>query len=164
MSRPPSRWPISSVQWETDFGISTSHTLHGVHRKVLDAIVRCRTGGHWAVIWISASAAAIRPFIQLMPQSALPQVSGQRARKMARGALAELLPVPYFHVVFTLPHELSALSSRTSDCSTTCSTAPAQRRCSNWLATPKHLEPISDSLACSIPGDRNSSIILTSTT
>jgi hypothetical protein len=29
-----------------------------VHRKVLDAIVRCRTG-HWAVIGISASAVAI---------------------------------------------------------------------------------------------------------
>jgi hypothetical protein len=29
---------------------------------------------------------------------------------MARGTSAELLPVPYFHVVFTLPHELSVLA------------------------------------------------------
>ena len=29
---------------------------------------------------------------------------------MARRAAGELLPVPYFHVVFTLPHELSPLA------------------------------------------------------
>ena len=57
------------------------------HRKVLDAIVRCRTaalGGHLR------SVRPLRPsghLIQLMPQSALPQVPGERARKMAGRAL-----------------------------------------------------------------------------
>jgi len=75
------------------FWISTSHTLHGY-------IARCSMPSsgaaprHWAVIWISASAAAIRPSHSLMPQSALPQVSGQRARKMARGALGRTIARP----------------------------------------------------------------------
>lgn len=46
-----------------------------------------------------------------MPKSALQQVPGERARaKWLQARSAELLPVPYFHVVFTLPHELSALA------------------------------------------------------
>ena len=44
-----------------------------------------------------------------MPQPALSQVPGERARKWLAARSAELLPVPYFHVVFTLPHSLSAL-------------------------------------------------------
>jgi len=44
-----------------------------------------------------------------MPQPALPEVPGERARKMAGCALGRTAAVPYFHDVFTLPHELSAL-------------------------------------------------------
>ena len=36
-----------------------------------------------------------------------------RATSGSRTRSQELLPVPYFHVVFTLPHELSALACRT---------------------------------------------------
>jgi len=56
------------------------------HRKVLDAIVRCRT----AALASSRSVRLLRPsghLVQLMPQSALPEVPGERARKMAGGAL-----------------------------------------------------------------------------
>ena len=41
--------------------------------------------------------------LQFLPQPALPEVSEPGARRMARRPAAELLPVPYFHVVFTLP-------------------------------------------------------------
>ncbi len=45
--------------------------------------------------------------IQFLPQPALPQVPGDgRAAWLAKRD-SELLPVPYFHVVFTLPHELA---------------------------------------------------------
>src|ERR1035441_3948522 len=56
------------------------------------------------------------------------------------------------------------LHCRTSDSSTICSSAPAQLRCSNWLAIPSTWEPTSDSSACSIPGDRTSKFIHTYTT
>jgi hypothetical protein len=64
---------------------------------------------HWAVIWISASTAAIRPSRSTPAAICTAQSArGTRAKWLAARS-AELLPVPYFHVVSTLPHELSTL-------------------------------------------------------
>src|ERR1700682_1980695 len=79
------------------------------HRKVLDAIVRCRTAalgghrdqcvrcGHQAIAFNSCR------------NRHCPKCQGNARAKWLAARSAELLPVPYFHVVFTLPHELSAL-------------------------------------------------------
>jgi hypothetical protein len=65
---------------------------------------------HWAAISISASAAAITPSRSTPAATGTaPSARGTRAKWLAARS-AELLPVPYFHVVFTLPHELSALA------------------------------------------------------
>ena len=51
----------------------------------------------------------MRPYadrVQLLPQPALPEVPGRGVTPMARRPRSELLPVPYFHVVYTLPSEL----------------------------------------------------------
>jgi hypothetical protein len=37
-----------------------------------------------------------------LPQPALPQVPGRRRKEWLAEREAELLPVPYYHVVFTL--------------------------------------------------------------
>ncbi len=80
------------------------------HRKVLDAIVRCRTAalgghldkcvrcGHQAVSYNSCR------------NRHCPKCQGNARAKWLAARSAELLPVPYFHIVFTLPHELSALA------------------------------------------------------
>jgi hypothetical protein len=80
-----------------------------VHRKVLDAIARCRTAalgghldkctrcGHRAVSYNSCRSRHC------------PKCQGNARAKWLAARSAELLPVPYFQVVFTLPHELSAL-------------------------------------------------------
>jgi hypothetical protein len=71
--------------------------------KVMAAIERCRTaalGGH--VARCEDCAHTVIAYNKL-PQPALPQVPGRRRQAMARRTRAELLPVPYFHVVFTLP-------------------------------------------------------------
>ncbi len=79
------------------------------HRKVLDAIARCRTR-LWAVIAISAVAAVIRPSLTTPAATGTaPSARETHAPSGWTARCAELLPVPYFHVVFTLPHELSAL-------------------------------------------------------
>jgi hypothetical protein len=79
------------------------------HRKVLDAIVRCRTAalgghrdkcarcGHQAISYNSCR------------NRHCPKCQGNARAKWLQARSQELLPVPYFHVVFTLPHELSAL-------------------------------------------------------
>jgi hypothetical protein len=52
--------------------------------------------------------------LQLLPQSALSEVPGRGGKAMAgrwlSGREAELLPVPYYHVVFTLPAPISDIA------------------------------------------------------
>ena len=51
----------------------------------------------------------MRPYadrLQFLPQSALPEVPGCGLAPMAYRPRSELLPVPYFHVVYTLPGKL----------------------------------------------------------
>ena len=80
-----------------------------VHCKVLDAIVRCRTaalGGHRDKCvrcgHLTASYNSCR-------NRHCPKCQGNVRAKWLAARSAELLPVPYFHIVFTLPHELCAL-------------------------------------------------------
>jgi hypothetical protein len=80
-----------------------------LHRKVLDAILRCRTAalggrldkclncGHQAISYNSCR------------DRNCPKCQGNARAKWLAARSAELLPVPYFHIVFTLPHELSSL-------------------------------------------------------
>jgi predicted Zn-ribbon and HTH transcriptional regulator len=88
------------------------HGLHLAwsHRKALDAIARCRTaalGGHrdqcagCGYQAISYNSCRNRH---------CPKCQGNARAKWLAARSAELLPAPYFHVVFTLPHELSALA------------------------------------------------------
>jgi len=79
------------------------------HRKVLDAIVRCRTaalGGHLDQC-VRCGHQAIS--FNSCRNRHCPKCQGNARAKWLAARSAELLPVPYFHVVFTLPHELSAL-------------------------------------------------------
>ncbi len=80
-----------------------------VHRKVLDAIVRCRTaalGGHLDQC-VRCGHQAIS--FNSCRSRHCPKCQGNARAKWLAARSAELLPVPYFHIVFTLPHELSAL-------------------------------------------------------
>jgi hypothetical protein len=79
------------------------------HRKVLDAIARCRTaalGGHRDQC-VRCGHQAIS--FNSCRNRHCPKCQGNARAKWLAARSAELLPVPYFHVVFTLPHELSAL-------------------------------------------------------
>jgi hypothetical protein len=79
--------------------------LAWLHRKVLDAIVRCRTAalgghldkcvrcGHQAISYNSCRSRHC------------PKCQGNARAKWLAARSADLLPVPYFHIVFTLPHE-----------------------------------------------------------
>ena len=79
------------------------------HRKVLDAIVRCRTaalGGHRDQC---ANCGHQAISFNSCPNRHCPKCQGNARSKWLAARSAELLPVPYFHIVFTLPHQLSAL-------------------------------------------------------
>jgi hypothetical protein len=67
----------------------------------MSAIELCRTAGPG-----SPAAAHLRPdpsSLQFLAQSALPEAPGADDAEWLTARQAELLPVPYFHVVFTLP-------------------------------------------------------------
>jgi Putative transposase/Transposase zinc-binding domain len=109
MSRPTLE--VADIVRAADNRFWEEHKSHfaWVHRKVLDAIARCRTAalgghldkctrcGHRAVSYNSCRSRHC------------PKCQGNARAKWLAARSAELLPVPYFHVVFTLPHELSAL-------------------------------------------------------
>ena len=79
------------------------------HRKVMDAIVRCRTaalGGHRDQC-LSCGHQAIS--YNSCRNRHCPKCQGNARARWLAARSAELLPVSYFHVVFTLPHELSSL-------------------------------------------------------
>ena len=52
----------------------------------------------------------MRHLLQLVSQSQLPEVSGCGPRQWLAEREAELLPVEYFHVVFTLPQQIASLA------------------------------------------------------
>ena len=84
--------------------------LAWMHRKVLDAIVRCRTaalGGHRDKC-VRCGHQAIS--LNSCRSRHCPKCQGNARAKWLDARSAELLPVPYFHIVFTLPDLLSALA------------------------------------------------------
>lgn len=83
------------------------HRLPPHHWRVLRAITACRTpelGGHW----YQCSKCAKRQFV---PHSCrnrhCPTCQGANGYAWMQAQADALLPVPYFHIVFTLPHALN---------------------------------------------------------
>ena len=76
--------------------------------KVMSAIERCRTaalGGHVARCENDACGHTIVAYNSCRDRHC-PRCQGAASRKWLEAREAELLPVPYFHVVYTLPAEL----------------------------------------------------------
>ncbi len=86
-----------------------THSSTGAQRRVLQAIAHCRTaalGGH---VEQCDACGHRRIAYNSCRNRHCPKCQGkERARWMA-AEQAMLLPVPYFHIVFTLPHALNAL-------------------------------------------------------
>jgi predicted Zn-ribbon and HTH transcriptional regulator len=85
------------------------HGLPGSHLKVLRAIEACRTaalGGHRQRC---ASCGFERYAYNSCRNRHCPKCQALAKAQWLEARQAELLPVPYFHNVFTLPHELNPL-------------------------------------------------------
>lgn len=87
-----------------------SHRTTSAQRRALRAIAACRTSalggqrqqcancGHEHIQWHSCRSRCC------------PRCQGAASASWVDARRAELLPVPYFHVVFTVPHELNAIA------------------------------------------------------
>lgn len=85
------------------------HPLPVSHLKVMQAVERCRTaalGGHLAQC---DSCGYERPAYNSCRNRHCPKCQSLAKVKWLDKQKSELLPVGYFHLVFTLPHELNAL-------------------------------------------------------
>ena len=90
-------------------GITAGHLSLG-QLKVMSAIEQCRSAA-WAAMSLRCSACAqAADRLQLVPQPALPEVPGSAAQRWLEARQADLLPVAYYHVVFTLPAPISAIA------------------------------------------------------
>ena len=100
--------------------------------KVMTAIERCRTaalGGHVAALRERDVRRTTRIAYNSCRNRHCPKCQAAASRQWLADREAELLPVPYFHVVFTLPAAIGATSpSRTSASSTTSCSGPPPRR------------------------------------
>lgn len=86
-----------------------SHSLPASQLKIMNAIKRCRTpalGGH---LEQCDRCGFERPAYNSCRNRHCPKCQGLDKARWLETRQAEVLPVGYFHVVFTLPHELNAL-------------------------------------------------------
>lgn len=84
--------------------------LGRVERRTMSAIELCRTaelGGH---VEGCRSCGAIRIAYNSCRNRHCPKCQGRACREWLTARQNELLPVPYFHVVFTLPAEIAAIA------------------------------------------------------
>ncbi len=81
-----------------------------VERRVMSAVELCRTaelGGH---VEGCRSCGAMRVAYNSCRNRHCPKCQGAIARDWLEERAGDLLPVPYFHVVFTLPAEIAAIT------------------------------------------------------
>ena len=87
-----------------------SGRLDAARLKVMAAIEACRTavlGGH---MYCCDGCGREHPLYNSCRNRHCPSCQGLAARRWSEARAADILPVPYFHVVFTLPSEIAAIA------------------------------------------------------
>lgn len=103
------RWEVADVFRRYGQAFRHSHPLPVSQLKIMRAIESCRTpvlGGH---LEQCDRCGFQRPAYNSCRDRHCPKCQGLAKARWLAARQAELLPVGYFHVVFTLPHELNAL-------------------------------------------------------
>jgi hypothetical protein len=98
--------------------------------QVMSAIEQCRSaalGGH---VERCEDCGHSRIAYNSCRNRHCPKCQGAAAQDWLAAREADLLPVGYFHVVFTLPAEISPIAYQNRLSSTTCCSARRQKRCS----------------------------------
>ena len=83
--------------------------------------------------------ATLQARLELVSQSPLPRCQFQASRRWLEQRQRELLPVPYFHVVFTIPDLLNPFALADPRLFTRSCSVPSVRRCSVIGRDPRHL-------------------------
>ena len=87
-----------------------AHRLCAVQHRALRAIERCRTAALGGELRACDACGAQRYVYHSCRNRHCPKCQTLAKERWLTARRAELLPVPYYHLVFTLPHELNALA------------------------------------------------------
>ena len=106
------RPPIEVADIVREYGAEyrQTHHLDALHQGVLNAIQNCRTqilGGH---IDQCDGCGHQEISYNSCRNRHCPKCQGMDNIRWVQEREAELLPIQYFHIIFTLPHELNALA------------------------------------------------------
>jgi hypothetical protein len=113
--------------------------LGRVERRVMSAIELCRTaelGGHREVC---TSCGLVRCAYNSCRNRHCPKCQGQARAEWLAARQAELLPVPYFHVVFTLPAPVAEIAFQNKETVYAILFRAAAETLRRIAADPKHL-------------------------
>ena len=106
----PRKLELSDIFREFGSSYRRTHPMLLSHYKVMHAVQVCRTsylGGHMEVC---SSCGYSRPTYNSCGNRHCPKCQALSKLRWVKKREEELLPVDYFHNVFTLPHELNALA------------------------------------------------------
>jgi len=87
-----------------------THRLCGVQHRALRAIEGCRTAALGGELRACDACGERRYVYHSCRNRHCPKCQTRAKERWLAARRAELLPVPYYHLVFTLPHELNALA------------------------------------------------------
>src|ERR1035438_982221 len=99
--------------YEKDFFARWGHVLSPQQRKAFEAIRDCRTaalGGHVEYVEQCDTCGHLVNAYNSCRDRHCPKCQALAREKWLAARETELLPVPYFHVVFTLPQQIGALA------------------------------------------------------
>lgn len=106
------RWEVADVLRLHAEDYARSHPLPPLHLKIVRALAACRTpalGGH---LERCGDCGFERPAYNSCRNRHCPKCQSLAKARWLKARSAELLPVGYFHVVFTLPHVLNPVMLR----------------------------------------------------
>ncbi|TPK35958.1 IS91 family transposase [Mesorhizobium sp. B2-5-4] len=137
----PSRLEVADIFRRHGEAYRQVHDGHlgRVERRVMSAIEMCRTaelGGH---VEGCRSCGAIRVAYNSCRNRHCPKCQGQACREWLAARQDELLPVAYFHVVFTLPAAIAAIAFQNKAAVYTILFKAAAETLRTIAADPKHL-------------------------
>jgi len=95
-------------------GFRAAHRLCAVQHRALRAIERCRTAALGGELRACDACGAQRYVYHSCRNRHCPKCQTRAKERWLTARRVELLPVPYYHLVFTLPHELNALAQGNS--------------------------------------------------
>lgn len=90
-------------------GFIASHPVHYEGLKAIEAIINCRSSALGSHVEVCDSCGSVKVSYNSCRNRNCPKCGNLNKEQWILDRQAELLPVGYFHTVFTVPHQLNAL-------------------------------------------------------